>query len=146
MTTAWQNIFLFAGAVNVIAVILASTGKLGPIAAAFTHQISSFLVMMNSLRLLRIERTADSRTSRPLAATHLPRVWERLRTVDVPSQFGRLVEHRSKLVRPALYTAVALLFLSCFYVLGPDEAGIVERFGKKVPPNGPGIHAKWPWP
>ena len=64
MTTAWQNIFLFAGAVNAIAVILAATGKLGPIAAAFTHQISSFLVMMNSLRLLRIERTEQSRMSR----------------------------------------------------------------------------------
>src|SRR5579859_6785401 len=79
MTTAWQNIFLFAGAVNAIAVLLAVTGKLGPIAAAFTHQISSFLVMMNSLRLLRIERTEQSRMSRLIAASPLPRVWQRLR-------------------------------------------------------------------
>jgi copper-(or silver)-translocating P-type ATPase/HflK protein len=147
MTTAWQNIFLFAGAVNVIAVILAATGKLGPIAAAFTHQISSFLVMLNSLRLLRIERTTDSRTSRLIAASRLPRLWQRLRAVDVPSQFGRLVEHRRQLVRPALYAAAGLLVLSSFYVLGPDEAGVVERFGKKMLPySTPGLNFKLPWP
>ena len=147
MTTAWQNIFLFAGAVNVIAVILAATGKLGPIAAAFTHQISSFLVMLNSLRLLRIERTTESRFSRLLAASPIPRVWERLRAVDVPSQFGRLVEHRRQLLRPALYTAAGLLVLRCFYTLGPDEAGVIQRFGKKVLPySGPGLNVKLPWP
>ena len=147
MTTAWQNIFLFAGAVNVAAVILASTGKLGPIAAAFTHQISSFLVMMNSLRLLRIERTEDSRLSRLLAASPVPRLWQRLRAVDIPSQFGRIVERRRQLARPALYAAVALLVLNGFYLLGPDEAGVIERFGKKVLPySEPGIHYKLPWP
>jgi P-type Cu+ transporter len=147
MTTAWQNIFLFAGAVNAIAVILAATGKLGPIAAAFTHQISSFLVMMNSLRLLRIERTEQSRMSRLIAASPLPRVWERLRAVDVPSQFGRIVERRRQFARPALYAAVALLVLNGFYILGPDEAGVIERFGKKVLPySEPGAHYKLPWP
>ncbi len=147
MTTAWQNIFLFAGAVNAIAVILAATGKLGPIAAAFTHQISSFLVMMNSLRLLRIERTEQSRISRLIAASPLPRVWQRLRAIDVPSQFGRIVERRRQFARPALYAAVALLVLNGFYILGPDEAGVIERFGKKVLPySEPGAHYKLPWP
>jgi Cu+-exporting ATPase len=147
MTTAWQNIFLFAGAVNAIAVILAATGKLGPIAAAFTHQISSFLVMMNSLRLLRIERTEQSRISRLVAASPLPRVWQRLRAVDIPSQFGRIVERRRQFARPALYAAAALLVLNGFYILGPDEAGVIERFGKKVLPySEPGPHYKLPWP
>jgi Cu+-exporting ATPase len=147
MTTAWQNIFLFAGAVNAIAVILAATGKLGPIAAAFTHQISSFLVMMNSLRLLRIERTEQSRMSRLIAASPVPQVWQRLRAIDVPSQFGRIVERRRQFARPALYAAVALLVLDGFYILGPDEAGVIERFGKKVLPySEPGAHYKLPWP
>src|SRR5947208_15990566 len=48
MTTPWQNIFLFAGAVNAIAALLAATGKPGPIAAAFTQTISSFLGTMTS--------------------------------------------------------------------------------------------------
>src|SRR5207244_8057344 len=64
MNTAWQNIILFAGGVNLVAVLLCATGKLGPIGAAMTHQLSSFLVMMNSLRLLRVERSSSSRLSR----------------------------------------------------------------------------------
>jgi Cu+-exporting ATPase len=147
VTTAWQNIFLFAGAVNLIAVILAATGKLGPIAAAFTHQISSFLVMMNSLRLLRVERTTQSRFARLIAASPIPDLWERLRAVDVPSQFGRIVEQRRRWARPALYAAVAFLLLNGIYNLGPDEAGVIERFGKKVLPySEPGLHYKMPWP
>src|SRR5262249_20729733 len=50
--TAWQNIILFAGVLNATAVIFSATGKLGPVAAAVTHQLSSFFVMANSLRLL----------------------------------------------------------------------------------------------
>ncbi|MDQ6664323.1 MAG: cadmium-translocating P-type ATPase, partial [Acidobacteriota bacterium] len=85
VATAWQNIILFAGVLNVAAVILAATGKLGPIGAALTHQLSSFFVMMNSLRLLRIERgsssgpLAGSRLSRGMARavsrTPLPQAW-----------------------------------------------------------------------
>ena len=50
---AWQNIIVFAGIVNVVAIGLGATGVMGPLGAAFTHQIASFLVMLNSLRLLR---------------------------------------------------------------------------------------------
>ena len=59
MHTAWQNIVLFAGVVNLAAVLLCATGKLGPVGAAMTHQLSSFCVMMNSLRLLRVERQEE---------------------------------------------------------------------------------------
>src|SRR5229473_4594753 len=85
VATAWQNIILFAGVVNVAAVVLAATGKLGPLAAAFTHQLSSFFVMLNSLRLLRIERTGSGRVSRLISSslhrTQLPAAWDRLRHV-----------------------------------------------------------------
>ena len=74
-------------------------------------------------------------------------MWERLRAIDVPSQFGRIVERRRQFARPALYAAVALLVLNGFYILGPDEAGVIERFGKKVLPySEPGAHYKLPWP
>ena len=45
------------------AVILAATAVIGPVGAAVTHQLSSFLVMMNSLRLLRLalQRRVDGR-------------------------------------------------------------------------------------
>ncbi|HEV2688044.1 MAG TPA: cation-translocating P-type ATPase, partial [Bryobacteraceae bacterium] len=39
VATAWQNIILFAGIVNVAAVGLAATGIIGPLGAAFTHQL-----------------------------------------------------------------------------------------------------------
>ena len=53
--TAWQNIIIFAGVVNAVAITAAATGRLGPIGAAVTHQIASLLVVMNSLRLLHVE-------------------------------------------------------------------------------------------
>ena len=42
----------------------APPGKIGPIGAAFTHQISSFFVMMNSLRLLRVAKARKRRTGK----------------------------------------------------------------------------------
>ena len=43
--------------------------------------------------------------------------------------------------------AVALLVLSGFYILGPDENGVIERFGRKILPyEEPGLHYKLPWP
>jgi cation transport ATPase len=53
---AWQNIIVVAGVVTAVSVLLASRGTIGPLAAAFVHQIASFMVMLNSLRLLRVER------------------------------------------------------------------------------------------
>src|SRR5260370_11529703 len=51
--TVRQNIWLFALLTNAGAVTASAYGVLGPIGAAVFHQSSSFLVMMNSLRLLR---------------------------------------------------------------------------------------------
>jgi heavy metal translocating P-type ATPase len=47
-----QNIWVFAVAVNVVGVALASSGWLSPIGAAIAHNVSSVLVVMNSARLL----------------------------------------------------------------------------------------------
>ena len=95
MRTAWQNIILFAGALNALAVLACATGNLGPIGAALTHQLSSFFVMMNSLRLLRVESSEASRgrltrwlkgwvASSPLAAA-----WNGLRQIDPARSFRR---------------------------------------------------------
>ena len=48
-----------------------------------------------------------------------------------------------------VFQLLALYLLSCLVFLGPEEAGIVERFGK--PRAGgwelsSGMHCKWPWP
>jgi HflK protein len=151
MNTAWQNIFLFAGGVNLVAVILCATGNVGPIGAAMTHQLSSFCVMMNSLRLLRVERTRASRFSRLISASRAPELWERVRqkaaAINVSSAVDWVMERRQQLTRPALYTAGALYVLSGVYMLRPNETGVIERFGRKILPHAePGLHYKLPWP
>jgi Cu+-exporting ATPase len=151
MNTAWQNIVLFAGGVNLVAVILCATGNLGPIGAAMTHQLSSFCVMMNSLRLLRVERGRAGRFSRLWEASPLPRLGAGLREafgkIEFSAAFGWIVERREQLKKPALYAAGALWLLSCVYMLGPNETGVVQRFGRKVLPYAePGLNFKLPWP
>jgi Cu+-exporting ATPase len=139
VATAWQNMFLFAGLVNLAAVILAARGTLGPIGAALTHQLSSFFVMMNSLRLLRVEG-AWRRRWEPVAA----RIRYTAASVD---PVGWVWGRRRELQKPALIAAGALVLLNGFYVIPAQEVGIVQRFGRKLQPySGPGLHYKLPWP
>jgi Cu+-exporting ATPase len=139
VATAWQNIILFAGVVNLAAVLCAATGTVGPIGAAVTHQLSSFLVMLNSLRLLR--------AGGKQRALRLPTGWsEALR--ERAAVFGTHAwQHRREWLRRGGPVALALLLLNGFYAIRPDEIGLVQRFGKKVlPHDGPGLHYKLPWP
>ncbi len=161
VATAWQNIILFAGVTNLLAVAAAASGILGPIGAAFTHQISSFFVMMNSLRLLRVERSAAAPSGpaswwkRWLDRTPLPAVVRRLSAalgrIDPSAGFawvwGYLYARRRVLAKPVLTALAALIVLGGFYTLEPNEQGVIERFGRKVRPyRQPGWHYKLPWP
>ncbi|MCC6537320.1 MAG: FtsH protease activity modulator HflK, partial [Bryobacterales bacterium] len=140
--TAWQNIIVFALIVNVAAISLASTGIMGPLGAAFTHQIASFLVMLNSLRLLKVERPAGGWRKR--AEVRLKLWMSRLEPVH---WLEHVWDDRARYYRPALYTALALFLLNGFYILPPQEVGVVERFGRKIMPlKEPGLHYKLPWP
>src|SRR4029079_12962623 len=98
MNTAWQNIILFAGGVNLVAVILCATGSLGPIGAAMTHQLSSFFVMMNSLRLLAVARAGGGPLSRLIERSPLPGVWSWIRDaigqIDFSAAFGWVMDRR----------------------------------------------------
>jgi HflK protein len=151
MRTAWLNIVLFAGALNLVAVLACAFGVIGPIGAAVTHQLSSFCVMMNSLRLLRVEGAWRTRVSRGLAhligRSPVPALWRRLRGIEPAAIFRRMVARRRELVKPALIAAAGIIVLSGFYAVQPDEVGVIERFGKKVTPfSAPGLHYKLPWP
>ncbi len=155
VTTAWQNIILFAGLFNLAAVGLAATGVLTPIGAAFTHQLSSFFVMINSLRLLRVERAGGNRWmalwTSTLGRTPIPaafaRLWTATRSVDLRDAFAYLVERRREYARPALIAAAALVLASGLHMIRPTEVGIVERFGRRLAPSEePGLHYKLPWP
>ncbi len=146
VATAWQNIILFAGLLNLTAVLMAATGQVGPIGAALTHQLSSFFVMMNSLRLLRVHR-GQAYWPRRLQTE----AWDRLRhaanRIDPEAGLAWISENRPRLWRPALLAAVALIVLNGIFIVSPDEVGIIQRFGQKLTPfDGPGLHYKLPWP
>ncbi len=152
--TAWLNIIIFAGIVNAVAILAAATGKLGVLGAAVTHQMASLLVVLNSLRLLRVERPAGRLGW--LSSARLKDLSHQLHhlshdlshQMDPKRWFDWAVAHRRELARPALVAAAALVFLSGFYALGPNETGVIERFGpaKSCPIARPGLHYLLPWP
>ena len=158
VATAWQNIILFAGVLNLSAVLLAATGQVGPIGAALTHQLSSFFVMMNSLRLLRVRTQVGQAVSpvkpavsRLAQRLNLPQVWDRLRDAanrfDPAAGLAWIAENRARLWKPGLAAAVVLIALNGVYIVSPDEVGIIQRFGQKLLPyDSPGLHYKLPWP
>jgi P-type Cu+ transporter len=147
VSIVWQNIIVFAGVVNVVAVGLASSGVLSPLGAALTHQIGSFLVMLNSLRLLRVERPAR-RWPGQAALTRLKHQFKlHASRIDPKETFFHLWQRRQAYSRPAALGLVALVFLGGFYRVQPDEVGVIERFGRKVLPHREaGLHYKLPWP
>ncbi len=141
----WQNIVLFAGVVNLVSVYLAYSGTIGPMGAAATHQAASLLVMLNSLRLLRVDRGQPSIGGWRRRVSHRVSHW--VSHLDPKHAFDRVVERRHLLLRPILYALAALLALNGFYRVGPHEVAILERAGQRVAPNrGPGLHYKLPWP
>src|SRR5260370_33619597 len=120
MQTAWLNIVLFAGAFNLLAVLACATGMLGPIGAAFTHQLSSFCVMMNSLRLLRVGKS--SIPSWRLDITPL-RSW--LRSA---ARVFTTIPLRSWL-RYGVIGSAFLLVLNGVYAVRPDEVVVIDHLG-----------------
>jgi Cu+-exporting ATPase len=144
--TVWQNIIIFACIVNAVAIAAAATGRLGPIGAAITHQIASLLVVLNSLRLLRIEHRT-TRFAKLLAWLSMDRLHDLSHRIDPKHWFDWVVARRRELARPVLATAAVLLVFSGFYSLAPNETGVIERFGQKILPyREPGLHYKLPWP
>jgi Cu+-exporting ATPase len=151
--TAWQNIFLFAGVFNASAVLLAATGKIGPVGAAVTHQLSSFLVMMNSLRLLHVSSAGEWTQRLGAKWQQLPFghgirwVREKVEHFEFSALANRFVVLWPRIRKPLLYKAIALYALSGIYMLSTDEVGVVQRFGRnQLPDRQAGLHYKLPWP
>jgi regulator of protease activity HflC (stomatin/prohibitin superfamily)/small neutral amino acid transporter SnatA (MarC family) len=58
--------------------------------------------------------------------------------------FYKLLE---KAIMPLVLFALLILYLmSSFVVVGPGDAGVVERFGIPVRDLSPGLYVKYPWP
>ncbi len=137
-----QNILLFAFGVNTVAVILAGLRILGPVAAAIFHQIGSLLVLLNAMRLLGFERWNEFSLVRWL--NRFVFVCRACR----PSNLWRLASHHGRALTVGSLTLAGLVYLgSGITCIGPDEMGVVRRWGRyQAPLLGPGLHFRWPVP
>jgi Cu+-exporting ATPase len=140
-----QNIIGFAFGLNAVAVLLASLGVLSPVAAAVLHQAGSLLVLLNAMRLLAFGGWAELppfRQVRELAAG-IDRLGER---IDLEPVMHWAVRNRRGILAGSLPLLAALYALSGVTAVGPDEAGLVRRFGGFRGVLGPGLHVRLPAP
>jgi Cu+-exporting ATPase len=153
-----QNIVVFAFGVNIVGIVLtgwlwplvAPTAWLesAPLAGVLYHQLGSLAVLLNSMRLLAFERTAAPGTGLGRFKQALQDIDRRLeRALNVEELLHEL-GHRWKTVLATASAVGALAWaLSGLTAIGPDEIGIVKRFGRPLPEDlGPGLHWREPWP
>jgi Cu+-exporting ATPase len=140
-----QNIIGFAFGLNGVAVLLASLGVLKPVAAAILHQAGSLLVLLNAMRLLAFGGWAELppfRQVRELAAG-IDRLGER---IDLEPVIHRAARHRRGILGGSFLLIATLYALSGVLAVGPDEVGLVRRFGGFRGVLGPGLHVRLPAP
>jgi Cu+-exporting ATPase len=152
-----QNIFVFAIGVNAVGVIVtawlwplfAPNGfwyEQGPLAAVIYHQIGSLAVLLNAMRLLWFERSAESASATWLGSRlkALDRWLEK--SIDL-HEFGHWLEHHWKpVVGTACLASLAAYALTGFVAIGADEVAVLRRFGRLQDDLKPGLHWTWPWP
>ncbi len=151
-----QNIVVFGFAVNIVGVVLTGWlwpflgssdewNKKAPLAGVLYHQLGSFLVLLNSMRLLAFERTSPTST--------VARVRDRAKRFD--NWLGRFsvdellhgVLHRWKAFALGFVMLGLFCWLStCLAEVDTGEVGIVQQFGRPVADLEPGLHIRWPWP
>ena len=121
-----QNILFFAFGLNGLAIVLAGLRVLGPVAAAIFHQVGSLLVLLNAIRLLGFERweslgivrVAGPDRRRPAAAA--------ARRAS-PTGPGRIA---AALLRGLAALAVLAYLGSGITVIGPEQVGVLRRWGR----------------
>src|SRR5262245_7290679 len=150
----WQNIWIFAFAINAASVAAAATGVIGPAAAAAVHQVSALLVVLNSLRLLaygKVKQSALLKHGGNLVreARHraLHFTEDHLSAISLHVVRHWLDDHRAQVAKYGLAAVALFYLLTGVTIVGPDELGVVQRFGRRLPaPLLPGLHYRAPWP
>lgn len=145
-----QNMVVFALGVNAAAILAAALGKITPITGAVIHEVSSLLVVLNSMRLLLTGRTLEGRIGRLVSAVSrgvatvvgpctglswagLSAGWSRVR--GPVNRWGRVA------------VPLGYLLATSVFAIRPREVGVVRRFGHVVADGlRPGLHLKWPYP
>ncbi|MFQ6133085.1 MAG: cation-translocating P-type ATPase family protein, partial [Armatimonadota bacterium] len=146
--TIRENLIYFALIFNGAAVIAAAVGLVRPVSAAVIHQISSLLVVGNSLLLLGAGRAAQTRPGRAWRRVVQAFAGARARLAEADWLGGlrRGWEQRARIGRwVALGLAVLYVWWGVFLVR-PEQVGVVRLFGRMVADTvPPGLHY-WPPP
>jgi P-type Cu+ transporter len=151
-----QNIFIFAFGVNLVGIVLTawlwplitpeSWYDQSPLAAVIYHQLGSFLVLLNSMRLLWFERGSTSPTMIAWA--------DRLKNVDAwlnrYANFDDALhwgEHHWKTITGVIAAVLLTAYVaSGLTIIAPDEVGVVRQFGRPTDDLAPGWYWRYPWP
>jgi Cu+-exporting ATPase len=140
-----QNIIGFAFGLNAVAMLSAALGILGPIAAAILHQIGSLLVLLNSMRLLVF---GDWTELPPFRRARRVGAW--IARFDNRMDLERAttwVWGRRRAILACGLVSIAIAYAtSGWTAIGPDEVGVLQRFGRYRGMLGPGLHLRWPAP
>jgi Cu+-exporting ATPase len=140
-----QNIIGFAFGLNAAAMAAATLGILGPVPAAILHQAGSFLVLLNAMRLLGFGGWGDLAPVRALHA--LGRAIHRLDDrLDPGYGFERILIRWRTLLTLAVALMIGAYATSGFLAIGPDEVGLLRRWGRYKGRLEPGLHLRWPAP
>ena len=153
-----QNILIFAFGVNGVGILVtawlwpllapsAEWYEQAPLAGVIYHQVGSLAVLLNAMRLLWFERPAASRSlrrGRELLGS-LDRWLER--RLDLHEGLHWLEHHWGRVTWVSALVLLIAYAVSGLTAVGPDEVGVVRRFGRPLPDElGPGLYWRWPWP
>jgi P-type Cu+ transporter len=140
-----QNIIGFAFGLNAVAMLSATFGILGPVAAAILHQVGSLLVLLNSMRLLVFGDWWELPPLRQLrsVAAAIGRLDDR---IDFEHAWQWVRRHRRAILGCAGAVVICGYATRGWTAIGPDEVGLLQRFGRYRGSLGPGLHLRWPNP
>jgi P-type Cu+ transporter len=151
-----QNIIYFAFGVNAVGIVLTAWlwpllaptqgwFKQSPLAAVIYHQLGSLAVLLNSMRLLWFERSAAAGPGRVRRIFRRVDSWME-RNLNLDDLFHWLGHRWRAALAVLLVLLLAGYALSGLTQVGPDERGVVLRFGRRVEVLDPGLHFRFPWP
>jgi len=140
-----QNIIGFAFGLNAVAMLAATFGFLGPVAAAILHQAGSLVVLLNSMRLLVFGDWANLPPIRQLRSlgAYVSRLDDR---IDLALAVKWAWARRRAAVGFAIVIVLLRYAATGWIAIAPEEVGVLQRFGRFVGVLSPGLQLRWPYP